>query len=258
MIKAVCLNGGETLSFPVSLEFSSYTVRYLSLYMLYNRKAREYTEPIDEAENLLKDLTLDNKKIIIENCESLQKTLVFNEYEIEDGIHREFFVQLCFLLPAVKTMKRGIFSGDFQALCSDCGGNLTRAIYTDKAFMRLDFYSGMAMHDRCVWKYHVGNGGFGRPECSRFAAESIKVYVRDVPAFRDDEELSAKIVEIQERLGENGRIMIRFPSAESFVRVMIEAQTGELCRGAMREFEKLAADKGYDTYSSEIDIDSLD
>lgn len=57
----------------------------------------------------------------------------------------------------------------------------------------------------------------------------INVEVKDKHAALQNEELLAKIREVEAELGEEGRILVRPSGTEPLVRVMVEAKTDALC-----------------------------
>lgn len=235
MIKAISMNGGEVLPLQDDLALS---VGYRHQYMRYRRKAKEYTEPIKEAQRLLALLTLDGTRITINDCGDLQGPL-----DMDGDFYSEFFIQLCFLTTTMALL-RG-YQKQFFCTLSGCGdGSFTRAEFDD-AFLRIDINRSESMNDRYEWEYREGYGGFGELKYSRFACEVKRIYVTDVPAFRDDDEIKAKMFAIREELGERGRIMLRLPSAEPIVHVMVEADTEGLCRQSMEAFLALIREKGY-------------
>ena len=239
MIKAIYVNGGKTLL--CEEENMLPAMRYRHLYMRYRDKAKEYTEPIEEAERLLSSLKQDGTRIVLENCGDLQSAFSFDS--IED-IHSEFFVQLCFLMTVLP------HEGNSQDKYFECQGSIPnadfiRAVYMNR-ILRFDLYSGSIMNDRFEWEFREGYGGFPQfPEKSRFASDLKLIYVTDVPAFRNDSEIMKKFDEVQQKLGERGKILMRFPSAEPIIRVMIEADEEELCLDMMKNFISLIKQKGY-------------
>ena len=63
----------------------------------------------------------------------------------------------------------------------------------------------------------------------RYPQKLVNVRVTDKKAAREDSEVQAKIAEVAECLGENGRILVRESGTEPVVRVMVEADTHEAC-----------------------------
>ena len=239
MIKAIFVNGVRVLR--CDEKYSLPTIRYRHQYMNYREKAREYTEPIEEAERLLSSLIQDGTRIILEDCGTLQKDFSFDDIE---EIHGEFFVQLCFLM-SVLPHEGNSADKYYTVQCHIADGSFIRSVYVNRT-LRFDCYGGSMMNDRYEWEFREGYGGFPQfLEVSRFAAELKHIYITDVLAFRDDREINQKFYSIREELGERGRILMRFPSAEPIIRVMIEADTEELCRQCTDEYLSLIKDKGY-------------
>src|SRR5699024_9922169 len=69
-------------------------------------------------------------------------------------------------------------------------------------------------------------------------ANEMKVYpqvlknlqVKDKNVILNDENLTATIEEIETVLGDSGRVLVRPSGTESLVRVMVEAETEEICK----------------------------
>lgn len=84
-------------------------------------------------------------------------------------------------------------------------------------------------------------------------AEGIKIYpqyqenirVASKPAAKADEDVIEAMNRITEQLGEEGRIVVRESGTEQVIRVMVEAETDELCRKYVKEVVKILFDKGY-------------
>ena len=57
----------------------------------------------------------------------------------------------------------------------------------------------------------------------------VNVKVKSKPAARADKDVCALVAQIEKELGENGRILIRESGTEPVIRVMVEAETDELC-----------------------------
>ena len=57
----------------------------------------------------------------------------------------------------------------------------------------------------------------------------VNVKVNDKKAAREDEDVIKATKEVEEALGNEGRILIRESGTEPVIRVMVEAKTDELC-----------------------------
>ena len=58
----------------------------------------------------------------------------------------------------------------------------------------------------------------------------INVRVKDKRAAQDDSAVQAAVQAVADELGDSGRILVRESGTEPLVRVMVEAETQELCR----------------------------
>ena len=85
------------------------------------------------------------------------------------------------------------------------------------------------------------------------ATSALKVFpqllinekVKDKKIVLNDEEISAKINEISERLGTNGRILVRPSGTEPLIRVMVEAEDDQTCHDCVYEVIDMIKAKGY-------------
>ena len=57
----------------------------------------------------------------------------------------------------------------------------------------------------------------------------VNMPVKDKQTVLDDEEVNALIQKISDELGNNGRILVRPSGTEPLLRVMVEAESDELC-----------------------------
>ena len=77
------------------------------------------------------------------------------------------------------------------------------------------------------------------PQCLK------NVRVKSKPAARADEDVQAVIKEIEERLGDEGRILVRESGTEPVIRVMVEARTHEICEKCVDEVIRVICEKGH-------------
>ena len=84
--------------------------------------------------------------------------------------------------------------------------------------------------------------------------EPVKTYpqiiknvpVNDKTAVRVDESVQECVAVIAKRLGDNGRILLRESGTEPVVRIMIEAESEEICRAYIQEVAEVIRAKGYE------------
>lgn len=72
---------------------------------------------------------------------------------------------------------------------------------------------------------------------------NVKVY--DKPTAKNDKDVKEAVASISEKLGNNGRILVRESGTEQVLRVMVEAQTEEKCKKYVYEVVDILKDKGY-------------
>lgn len=73
----------------------------------------------------------------------------------------------------------------------------------------------------------------------------VNEHVKDKKVVLDDEVIRQKIAEIADRLGSNGRILVRPSGTEPLIRVMVEAENDELCHDLVYEVIDLIKARGY-------------
>lgn len=71
------------------------------------------------------------------------------------------------------------------------------------------------------------------------------VRVADKPAARNDADVIAATKKVEEALGDNGRILLRRSGTEPVIRVMVEADTEELCNRYVDDVIKVLEEKGH-------------
>ena len=71
------------------------------------------------------------------------------------------------------------------------------------------------------------------------------VRVADKPAARQDEDVVAAVKKVEEALGENGRILLRESGTEPVIRVMVEAETDEICEQHVDSVIEVLKQKGH-------------
>ncbi|MCD8027942.1 MAG: phosphoglucosamine mutase [Erysipelotrichaceae bacterium] len=73
----------------------------------------------------------------------------------------------------------------------------------------------------------------------------INVRVKDKKAAQEDEDVQKAIKEVEEKLGNDGRILVRESGTEPVVRVMVEALSDELCHEYVLKVVNTIKAKGY-------------
>lgn len=71
------------------------------------------------------------------------------------------------------------------------------------------------------------------------------VRVQDKKTARQDEDVIAQTKQVEEALGENGRILLRESGTEPVIRVMVEAETEELCEKYVDQVVDVIHQKGH-------------
>ena len=71
------------------------------------------------------------------------------------------------------------------------------------------------------------------------------VRVKDKTLAQNDPDVVASVNEVAEKLGDNGRILVRESGTEPLVRVMVEAETEELCESCVDSVIEVIKQKGH-------------
>jgi phosphoglucosamine mutase len=73
----------------------------------------------------------------------------------------------------------------------------------------------------------------------------INVKVKNNAAVKSDEDVTAVVKEAEKALGDNGRILVRESGTEPLIRVMVEAQTQEVCKQFADKVVEVIKRKGH-------------
>ena len=72
-----------------------------------------------------------------------------------------------------------------------------------------------------------------------------EIFIHDVARAVEDEDLRKLVLDMGVELGENGRFLLRWYSAEPKIAVLIEALSMEECEAYLERFMKYLRDQGY-------------
>lgn len=73
----------------------------------------------------------------------------------------------------------------------------------------------------------------------------VNVKVKDKTAAREDEDVQRAAQEVVETLGSAGRLLLRESGTEPLIRVMVEAETEQLCKENVNHIVQVLKDKGH-------------
>lgn len=73
----------------------------------------------------------------------------------------------------------------------------------------------------------------------------VNVKVKDKAAAREDKDVKAIAKEVEEKLGDEGRLLLRESGTEPLVRVMVEAETDAICKTCTDKVVAVLRDKGH-------------
>ena len=73
----------------------------------------------------------------------------------------------------------------------------------------------------------------------------VNVKVKDKAVAREDEDVQRAVREVTEALGDAGRLLLRESGTEPLIRVMVEAETDEMCRENVDRIVQVLKDKGH-------------
>ena len=73
----------------------------------------------------------------------------------------------------------------------------------------------------------------------------VNVKVQDKTAAEQDEDVQAAVKAVEEALGNTGRILVRESGTEPLLRVMVEAETDEICHKYVYQVVDVLKAKGH-------------
>lgn len=69
--------------------------------------------------------------------------------------------------------------------------------------------------------------------------------VKSKPDAQNDPDVQKAVDEVSEKLGDKGRILVRESGTEPVIRVMVEAETDELCEKYVNDVIQVIEEKGH-------------
>ena len=73
----------------------------------------------------------------------------------------------------------------------------------------------------------------------------VNVKVKDKLAAREDEDVRRAEQEVEQALGDSGRLLLRESGTEPLIRVMVEAETDEMCQDNVNHIVQVLKEKGH-------------
>ena len=78
-----------------------------------------------------------------------------------------------------------------------------------------------------------------------FPQELVNVRVKDKAAAQADEDVQAAVRSVAEQLGATGRVLVRESGTEPVIRVMVEAETQQICVDRCEDIVRVIREKGH-------------
>ncbi len=73
----------------------------------------------------------------------------------------------------------------------------------------------------------------------------VNVKVKDKIAAREDSDVKEMAAEVENKLGDDGRLLLRESGTEPLIRVMVEAKTDEICKTCVDKIVTVLKEKGH-------------
>lgn len=83
-----------------------------------------------------------------------------------------------------------------------------------------------------------------RRDLKIYPQKLVNVKVKDKEETLENKDLQAKIEEVEERLQDSGRVLVRKSGTEPLIRVMVEAETDEIAESSVNEIVEKIKDLG--------------